>query len=97
VPLSQPDIQVKHRWTDKEIIEFCRVLELGARLITPTSVVSAALTRDVTDTKWVALALDADADYLVTKDRRHLERLKEVGRTRNSAAAEVIGHPGEGT
>jgi len=45
--------------------------------------VSSALARDVTDTKWLAIALEADADYLVTLDRRHLQRLKSIGQTKN--------------
>ncbi len=80
--LGEPDIRVKHGWTDEKIVEFCHTLEVAGRMIEPTTTVSAAVTRDITDTKWVALALDADADYLVTQDRRHLLRLKKVGRTK---------------
>ena len=36
----------------------------------------------ITDTKWVALVLDGGADYLVTCDRRHLQRLRTIGRTK---------------
>jgi predicted nucleic acid-binding protein len=31
--------------------------------------------------KFLSLAQEADADYLVTKDGRHLLRLKKFGRT----------------
>ncbi|MEX0713265.1 MAG: hypothetical protein WD278_13000 [Pirellulales bacterium] len=34
------------------------------------------------DTKWVALALATDADFLITHDHRHLHRLRVVGRTK---------------
>jgi predicted nucleic acid-binding protein len=40
------------------------------------------LARDITDTKFLDLALAADADYLVTNDHRHLLPLKIIGRTR---------------
>jgi len=44
--------------------------------------VPASLPRDVTDVKFLSLAHEADADYLVTKDGRHLLRLKRYRRTR---------------
>jgi len=88
--LADETIRAKHGWTDVEILSFCRVLEVRGRLIEPTTVVSASLTRDVTDTKWVALALDGHADYLVTKDRRHLQRLKQIGHTKVVSAQEFL-------
>jgi predicted nucleic acid-binding protein len=53
--------------------------------------VSATLPRDVTDTKLLALADEAGADYLVTNDRRHLLRLRQDGKTRIVTPARFLG------
>lgn len=55
-----------------------------------TKTVPAGLTRDVTDTKLLALADEANADYLVTNDRRHLLRLGRFGRTKIVTPAQFI-------
>ena len=47
------------------------VLVRGVLSSHPTAQIPPSITRDLTDIKWVALALDGDADYLVTLDRRH--------------------------
>ena len=44
--------------------------------------VSPALTRDMTDTKFLGLAAEVSADFLVTRDRRHLLRLRRIQKTR---------------
>ncbi len=80
--LASDDIRAKHGWTDYKIMAFCRALELSSRLIEPRTPVPPSLTKDPTDTKWVALAIDGKADFLVTLDRRHLQRLKQVGMTK---------------
>jgi putative PIN family toxin of toxin-antitoxin system len=82
--LALPQLRVIHHLTDDEIRLFCLGLEFAenARVVAGARPVSPSVTRDVTDTKWVALALDGDADYLVTNDHRHLHRLRKVGRTR---------------
>ena len=80
--LAFPRLRAIHHLTDEEIRRFCRRLEVHhSRMFSGTIPVSPAITRDVTDTKWVALALEAQPDYLVTNDRRHLHRLRTVGRT----------------
>lgn len=81
--LALPQLREIHRLTDADIRRFCRRLQIdtNSRVLSPTTPVSPAITRDLTDPKWVALALDAAADYLVTNDRRHLHRLRRVGRT----------------
>lgn len=43
--------------------------------------VTASVTRDPTDAKWLALAVDGQADYPLTVAKRHLLRLKTYGRT----------------
>jgi uncharacterized protein len=88
--LSDPEIMYKHGWADKKLNSFCLALELRARLIEPRTVVPPSLTRDFTDTKWVTLALDGQADFLVTLDRRHLRRLKRIGETRIIGPAEFL-------
>ena len=81
--LALPNLRHLHGLNDDEIRAFCLGLELSAntRVLAGTMQISPATTRDVTDTKWIALALEGDAEYLVTKDRRHLQRLRKVGRT----------------
>jgi putative PIN family toxin of toxin-antitoxin system len=69
--LALAEMKAIHGLTDDEI-----------RTLSGTTSISAALTRDVTDTKWVAIAIEGDADCLVTKDRRHLHRLKRAGRAK---------------
>jgi putative PIN family toxin of toxin-antitoxin system len=82
--LALPHLRAMHRLSDEEIRLFCLGLEFAgnARVLSGMFPVSPAVTRDVTDTKWVALALEGDADYLVTKDHRHLHRLRKIGKTR---------------
>jgi putative PIN family toxin of toxin-antitoxin system len=77
--LADEEIRTMHGWSDELILSYCRALEVKARMIETTSVVPPSLTRDVTDTKFVALAIDGQADYLVTHDQRQLGRLKTVG------------------
>ena len=88
--LQLPRLRSLHRLTDDDIRRFCRALEVASRMLVPTEIVSPAVPRDVTDTKWLALALHAHADYLVTSDRRHLHRLRRVGRTRIVTPAAFI-------
>ena len=80
--LAHPEMQKIHRLRDAEIRAFCQALEIRSRMFVGTRPVSPTVTRDVTDTKWVALAIESVADYLVTFDRRHLHRLRKVGQTR---------------
>jgi predicted nucleic acid-binding protein len=58
------------------------IQRVKCRMFEPTTLVPASFTRDATDTKWVALAIDSKADYLVTADRRHLLRLRQVGNSK---------------
>jgi len=44
----------------------------------------ASLTRDMTDTKWLALAIKGSANYLVTNDRRHLLHCEQLAQLRSS-------------
>ena len=77
-----PHLRLIHHLSDAEIRQFARRLEVGSRIFSGAVDISPSLTRDATDTKWVALSLEADADYLITLDNRHLGKLKRVGRTK---------------
>ncbi len=97
--LVLPSLRAMHQLTDDEIQLFCLRLEFdtNTRVLAGTLPVSPAVTRDVTDTKWLALALEAEADYLVTKDRRHLHRLRKFGKTRIVTPhkfLQALDHPG---
>jgi len=80
--LLLPDIRSRHGWSDDEILRFVFSFLHSADLYTGQHAVSAAVPRDITDTKLLGLAEKSAADYLVTNDRRHLLRLKTHGLTR---------------
>jgi len=88
--LADEEIRAMHGWSDELILSFCRVLEVKGRVIETTTVVPASLTRDVTDTKFAVLAIDGQADYLVTLDHRHLGRLKRVGKAKVVTPAKFL-------
>src|SRR4051794_7381735 len=79
--LLLPDIRDVHGWSDDQILQFVMNLPAGAVLYPGVAHVPASLPRDVTDVKFLSLAHESNADYLVTKDGRHLLRLKRYGRT----------------
>lgn len=80
--LLLPDIRIAHGWSDDQILRFVMELPVGADVYPGQTHVPASLPRDVTDVKFLSLAHESDADYLVTKDGRHLLRLKKYRRTR---------------
>ena len=80
--LLLPDIREVHGWSDDKILRFVMNLPAGAVIYPGEALVPASLPRDVTDVKFLSLAHEANADYLVTKDGRHLLRLKKYRRTR---------------
>jgi|SRR5438309_1659950 len=80
--LSLPMIRRRHGWSDDDILRFVLSLHVSATIGTGRLVVSPMLTRDVTDTKFLALAAEISADFLVTRDRRHLLRLRRFQKTR---------------
>src|SRR5438552_2525617 len=73
--LTVPTIQSRHGLSDDELLDFVVRLLVNAELHTVDVALPASLTRDLTDTKFLALAQHANARYLVTNDRRHLLRL----------------------
>ena len=80
--LLLPDIREVHGWTDDKILRFVTNLPARAAVYPGQAHVPPSLPRDVTDVKFLSLALESDADHLVTKDGRHLLRLKKYQRTR---------------
>lgn len=72
----------RYALSDDEILDFIASLMIDAERYAGILPVSTLLTRDVTDTKFLSLAAESDADYLVTNDRRHLLPLKRFQRTR---------------
>jgi uncharacterized protein len=79
--LLLPSIRARHEMSDGELLEFAASLLVNADRYDAGQAVPASLTRDVTDSKFLALAEASDADYLVTNDRRHLLGLKRHRRT----------------
>lgn len=80
--LLLPDIRAVHGWSDDQILRFVMNLPAAAVVYPGLTPVPASLPRDVTDVKFLSLAHESDADYLVTKDGRHLLRLKKYRRTK---------------
>src|SRR5262245_36901430 len=67
--LSLPHIRARHAMNDDEILDFLAAILVDGRRYPATRHVSAPLTRDLTDTKLLSLALESNADFLVTNDR----------------------------
>jgi putative PIN family toxin of toxin-antitoxin system len=74
--LNVPHIRARHRLTAEELEQFVSALLSRANLLAGASGVSPSLPRDATDAKLLALAEQANADFLVTNDHRHLLRLR---------------------
>jgi putative PIN family toxin of toxin-antitoxin system len=79
--LMLPGIRVRHGWSDDEILRFLTELPANAALYPGQADVAASIPRDVSDVKFLSLAHESNANYLVTKDGRHLLRLKKYGHT----------------
>lgn len=79
--LSVSHIRSRHGLSDEEILEFVASLLSNADSCSGNRQVAHDIARDMTDTKFLALAEESDADYLVTNDRRHLLRLGEYAGT----------------
>ena len=80
--LLLPSMQVRHGWSDSDVEDFVAFLAMDAAIYVGRPAVPANLTRDVTDAKFLSLAVESGADYLVTNDRRHLLRLRRHASTR---------------
>jgi predicted nucleic acid-binding protein len=80
--LTVPHIRARHGLSDDELLEFLASLLVNAVAYPGQVVVPASLPRDPTDAKFLALADESKANYLVTRDCRHLLRLGRFGPTR---------------
>jgi uncharacterized protein len=80
--LSLPQMRRRHGLNDDELLDFLTALLIDGQRFPGNRNVSARLTRDVTDTKFLALAVESNADYLVTNDRAHLLPLKRFASTK---------------
>ena len=80
--LSVPIIRARHGWPDDQIAQHLTFLLANSLFFRVSSTLPHTITRDVTDTKFLALAMESRADYLVTNDRRHLLPLKKFRRTK---------------
>src|SRR5260370_2012743 len=77
-----PKIRERHGWSEDQILSFALSLLAQADIFPGQQSVSVPIPRDVTDIKFLALAEQSKADYLVTNDRRHLLPLKRFLTTR---------------
>jgi predicted nucleic acid-binding protein len=71
----------RHGKSSREIDAFCAKIRREGDVISGGNVALPKMVRDVTDRKFLELALAGDVDYLITNDRRHLLSLKKIGRT----------------
>ena len=85
-----PSMRELHGKSDDEVLEFVASLLFNSDRHIVDDSVPANIPRDLTDTKFLALAAQADADFLVTNDRRHLLRLGRFGRTQIVTPAQFI-------
>jgi putative PIN family toxin of toxin-antitoxin system len=72
--LLYPRLQKKHGWDEKQIDDFMAGIIEAATLM-PGTLSVQAVPDDPTDDKYVACALEASAQYIVSGDQ-HLTRLK---------------------
>jgi len=61
--LSLPQIRLRHGWTDEEILRFILSLQASAVIAPGLQAVSASVTRDLTDTKFLSVAAEVRADF----------------------------------
>jgi putative PIN family toxin of toxin-antitoxin system len=79
--LNVPHIRARLDWSDDELLEFLSSILVNALIYPGEGAVSARITRDATDAKFLALAAESHADFLVTKDGRHLLGVKRFKHT----------------
>lgn len=72
--LLYPRLQRKHGWSEEQVDDFLMGLTAAATL-TPGTFSIRAVPDDPTDDKYVACALEAGAQYIVSGDK-HLTRLE---------------------
>lgn len=77
--LAVPHIRERHGLTDDEVLEFVAAVIACGERFKGAAAVSAGLVGDATDTKFLAVAEESGAEFVVTNDHRHLLRLKSHG------------------
>ena len=81
--LKLEDMQPKHNHRDaNELDAFVMAVNDLCEKFESRKIVPASVARDITDTKFLDLAITSRADFLVTNDRRHLLHLKKIVRTK---------------
>jgi putative PIN family toxin of toxin-antitoxin system len=88
--LTIPYIRARHGWSDDNILRFLLTLLANAAIYRDRRRVSASTTRDLSDAKFLALAEESRANFLVTKDRRHLLHLGMHQQTRFVTPAQFL-------
>lgn len=68
--LSQPYHRDRTGWSVKQVDEYVQTLREGALLVPGTT--SVKVSPDPDDDKFFACAIEAQADYLVSGDKRHI-------------------------
>jgi predicted nucleic acid-binding protein len=84
-----PQIRARHGWSDDELLRFLTTV-LANAVSYREQLGPASIARDITDAKFLGLAQESGADYLVTKDNRHLLRLGRYQRTRIVTPAQFL-------
>ena len=85
-----PHIRQRHGMTDDEVLEFAASLQAHSERFPGDTDVAASVPRDITDRKLLALAVESNANFLVTNDHRHLLRLGVFGPTHIVGPAEFL-------
>jgi putative PIN family toxin of toxin-antitoxin system len=81
--LKLPAIRARHGFADEKLRGYMAFLLANSSIHSASeSTIAASITRDITDTKFLALAQQSNADFLVTNDRRHLLPVREFGPTK---------------
>jgi len=80
--MALPRIRAQHELTDRALITFGRSILASGTMLTGKLILDPAIVRDVTDAKWLALAIEGNADFLVTNDKRHLHRVRKQIKTK---------------
>ena len=87
--LNAPDIRMKYGVSRKQIDKLALLLENDAIVVPGLSPVAGAIPEDPTDEIFLATALDAEADFIISGDR-HLLDLGQYKNIRISTARQFL-------
>lgn len=88
--LLYPRLQRKHGWSEEAVDNFLAGIT-SAAILTPGSLSIQAIPDDPTDDKYIACALEARAEYIISGDR-HLTLLKSYQDVEIVTPADFIEH-----